>query len=278
MITFQHLLTRETTDRYLEVLHIPKARADLAYLKTLIKAHLHTIPYENFSKYHFAEDHLERDSFLPDTDEFLWNFIEKGWGGTCYPLNIHFSRLLRSLGFECSLVRVHSGHIGIKVQYGGNDYYVDVGYGCPLFQPLPLADHDMIKFRKLGEEIYIRKISESTFEIDRHSDGKSFVQKEIDWSSRSEDEFSKEINISHQDRNENTVMRRLNATIFKPRYCYYVNNDTITRKNAYMKEVSRFSNRHDWARRIYHIFGIEEKIALKAAAYLEDRGIQLFKV
>lgn len=276
MKTFQQPLTYETTDRYLKILHLKETNIDLSFLRKLIRAHLHTIPYENFSKFHYAQSAKYSGNYIPTTEEFLMRYTNQGWGGTCYPLNIHFSKLLQSIGFDCSLVRVRSGHIAIMVHFDSRSYYVDVGYGCPLFQPIILPDERIYKFRKMGEEVIIRRVEGKTYSIDRHADGKSFVKKEIDWYPLTMTDFQKDIEDSYQDESENKVMRRLSATIFKPRYCYYLNNETITKKNEYTKEVSKFTNRSDWARKVYQIFGIEEEIALDAVQFLNKRGVILF--
>lgn len=277
MKTIQHPLPTEVIERYLSILRTPLQNIDLSFLKRLIRAHLHTIPYENFSKFHYVQQFPVRKFYLPSTQEFLSRYEDQGWGGTCYPLNIHFSRLLQSLGYDCALVRVRKGHIAIQVNFSNRLYYVDVGYGCPLFQPIQLPLEGMMKFRKMGEEVYIRKRSDWTYEIDRHAEGRSFVQKEIDWKAIPLSHFIEDIRQSYLDTPENKVMRRLSATIFKPRYCYYLNNDTITRKNENTKEVSRFKNRNDWASKVYQIFGIDEAVALHAVHFLEERNVKFFE-
>ncbi|MGM7700749.1 arylamine N-acetyltransferase [Pseudalkalibacillus sp. Hm43] len=276
MKTFQQPLSTTTTERYLKILRVHEQSLSLPHLKSLIRAHLHTIPYENFSKFYYAQTLQERGSFIPSTDEFLLRHMEHGWGGTCYPLNIHFSKLLRSIGYDCSLVRVNAGHIAIQVHFNQINYYVDVGYGCPLFNPIRLPSEGLYRFRKLGEEVIFRKLENQLYSIDRHADGKSFVKKDIDWQPLTLVDFNQDIEDSHWDVEDNKVMRRLSATIFKPRYCYYLNNETITRKNEYTKEVSHFKNRYDWSKKVNQVFGIEADIALDAANFLEQRGVQLF--
>ncbi|MGP4081407.1 arylamine N-acetyltransferase [Pseudalkalibacillus sp. R45] len=277
MKTSQHPLSIGTTRKYLDILKVKEtSQKDLHYLRELLRAHLHTIPYENFSKYHYVQNGVSMQ-YIYDTEEFINCCANLGWGGTCYPLNIHFAKLLNAIGYNASLVRVRTGHVAIMVHYEQEQYYVDVGYGAPLFSPVQLREEGQLRIKKLGEEIFIKKVSPSLFEIDRHADGKSFVKKEIDWRPLSLEDFGADIEHSHLDESDNIVMRRLSATIFKPRYCYYLNNETITRKNEYTKEVSKFTDRKNWAANVYQVFGIEEEASLGAAAFLEKRGVKLFK-
>ncbi|WP_408010555.1 arylamine N-acetyltransferase [Pseudalkalibacillus sp. A8] len=276
MKTSQHPLSIETTKQYLNILNVKDvSQIDLAFLRTLIRSHLHTIPYENFSKYHYVKNDVSI-RYIHNTEAFI-DRAKIGWGGTCYPLNIHFAKLLAALGYNSSLVRVRNGHVAIMVHFDNESYYVDVGYGAPLFSPLKLPEEGRLRIKKLGEEIFIKKIAPSLFEIDRHADGKSFVKKEIDWIPLSLEDFEADIAHSHMDEPDNIVMRRLSATIFKPRYCYYLNNETITRKNEYTKEVSKFTDQKSWASNVYQVFGIEEDVSLSAVSFLEDRGVKIFQ-
>ncbi len=276
MNTSQHPLSIDTIKQYMDILKVKDvSQLDLVLLRTLIRSHLHTIPYENFSKYHYMKNDMGM-GYIYDTEAFIKR-ARIGWGGTCYPLNIHFAKLLKSLGYNSSLVRVRNGHVAIMVRFDDQDYYVDVGYGSPLFSPIKLPEEGRLRIKKLGEEIFIKKIAPSLFEIDRHADGKSFVKKEIEWTPLTLENFTADIERSHMDEPENIVMRRLSATIFKPRYCYYLNNETITRKNEYTKEVSKFTDRRSWAYNVYQVFGIEEDVSLNAVAFLEERGVKILQ-
>src|SRR6185312_6806314 len=133
----------------------------------------------------------------------------KGWGGTCFTLNMNFARLLSELGFTCSLVRVEPGHLAIMVEINGKKLYVDVGYGSPIMKPIELEAKPRHVMHGFGEEIIFTKLSAETYEIDRRANGKTFVKKQINWNPLSESDITNDIRSSYDDNDDNITMRRI---------------------------------------------------------------------
>jgi arylamine N-acetyltransferase len=134
-------LTDAQAGRYLRLLGIERARPSPNALRELVRAHLCRVPFENISKlyYHRREGRHE----LPGIELFLDGIQRNRFGGTCYPNNFHFFRLLRVLGYEATLcgADMASGadvHMAIRVRLGGHDLLVDVGYAAPFYEPIPL--------------------------------------------------------------------------------------------------------------------------------------------
>jgi arylamine N-acetyltransferase len=85
---------------------------------------------------------------MPDLELHLEGIEWYRFGGTCYPNNSYFNRLLRHLGYDADLCGADMTnpdvHIVSVVRLEGREYLVDVGYAAPFYEPLPRnlqADH-----------------------------------------------------------------------------------------------------------------------------------------
>ena len=109
----------------------PPARGEEA-LRTLHRAHLEQVPFENL------DIHLGTPIVL-DQEAFADKVAVRSRGGFCYELNGAFAALLTSLGFEVEMreARVHSpaglggrfGHLTLATRIGGRTLLTDVGFG-----------------------------------------------------------------------------------------------------------------------------------------------------
>ncbi|HTK10173.1 MAG TPA: arylamine N-acetyltransferase [Ktedonobacteraceae bacterium] len=127
---------------YLERLHYAgPLEPTLQTLQALHEAHLLSIPFENLNI------HLGRRLLL-DEDALWTKIIEQRRGGFCYELNGLFAWLLRTLGFQVSLLaadvaRPAGGfgpefdHLALLVHLE-DDWLADVGFGESFRQPLQM--------------------------------------------------------------------------------------------------------------------------------------------
>ncbi|MFS0646705.1 arylamine N-acetyltransferase [Siminovitchia sp. 179-K 8D1 HS] len=259
--------------QYLNQLRLNKEPPTINYLQRLIQHHLSIVPYETFSKFHY---YRHGPQLVPSLPMFVENLEEKGWGGTCFTLNINFSRLLTELGFHCSLVRVYPSHLAIMVKIAGKRLYVDVGYGSPIMKPVELEAKPRHVLHGFGEEIIFTKISSGKYEIDRRSNGKSFVKKQIDWEPLAEREVGPDIDESYDDRDENVTMRRITAVRFNGHQCFFLRNETM--KVMTFRNISeiRFHDPDKWMDLIQEVYQIERSSAAASLSFLEERGVRLF--
>ncbi len=117
-------------------------RRDISSLQALVRAHLHSIPFENF------DIHM-RVPIVLEEQHLFDKIIHRRRGGFCYELNTLFAALLRALGYRVEFVsgRVWRqgrygpamDHMALSVWVSDTAYLVDVGFGEASFGPLRLA-------------------------------------------------------------------------------------------------------------------------------------------
>lgn len=266
-------MMEQVVDQYLQYLRLDRETPTINYLQRLIQHHLTLVPYESFSKFHYFS--LAPD-FIPPLPLFVNNLMEKGWGGTCFTLNINFARLLTELGFTCFFVRVVPGHLAIMVEIRDKKLYVDVGYGSPIMKPVDLEAKPVHKMHGFGEEIIISKQSSNLYEIDRRSNGKTFVKKQINWTALTETDISADIRNSYLDDDENITMRRITAVRFNGHQCFYLRNQTM--KVMTFRNISevRMDNWNKWLKLVQDVYQIEEESIRESIGFLKERDIILF--
>ena len=130
---------------YLErigVVHPPEP--DIDALRTLQRAHLGSVPFENLSV------HLGEPIVL-DEQALFSKIVQRNRGGFCYELNGAFAALLTALGYRVSLhsARVFGGarfgppldHMPLRIELA-EPWLVDVGFGRFSDYPLRLDIRD----------------------------------------------------------------------------------------------------------------------------------------
>lgn len=112
-------------------------------LRTLHRAHLLCIPYENL------DIHLGKDLPIDEAHFFRKLVLEKR-GGWCYEMNGLFAWVLREMGFDVTLLAGAVGRPHLGEAAKGNHlcllvrldqlYFADVGFGDGIREPVPLRE------------------------------------------------------------------------------------------------------------------------------------------
>ena len=135
-------------DAYLSRIGVEAEKPSLKYLKTLQKAHLMSVPFENL------DIHYRRKIILDYPKIFDKVVIEKR-GGFCYELNGLFYHLLYHLGFDCHVIAAQVmsdqsqefgrpfDHMAIIVNLGEEQWLVDVGFGDGPISPLKIVEKEV---------------------------------------------------------------------------------------------------------------------------------------
>ncbi len=262
-------------ERYLNFLSLEKAEPSYDFLQKLVESHLHHVPFEIISKFHYYSTR-DQNHLIPEKEEFLENLFEKGWGGNCYILNIHFGNLLKALGFEVNIVRARGGnpHLGLMVNLNGTSYYTDVGYMAPLFEPLILENEPYLV--RCGEELIVKWVGPREFLMDRRSGGQSFVAKTIEWFPAESESFRDHIIYAHRDEDENPFMRRIVATVFKERVSYAVLNSKLIIKSDKNIQITDFTSEKEWIKMMESTFHLKKQDLEFALNFLRERNVDFF--
>jgi len=150
----EHVTTSMDTAAYLRRIgHWSGVDTDLSTLRSLTRAHLMSVPFENL------DIHLGQPIAL-DVDRFFRKIVNQRRGGFCYELNGLFAELLRELGFHVQLMSArverksgelgpHGDHLALKVFVGGDAYLVDVGFGDSPRTPMKLEPGSVVRERGL---------------------------------------------------------------------------------------------------------------------------------
>jgi N-hydroxyarylamine O-acetyltransferase len=129
-------------DAYLQrIKHTGDVRPTEATLRSLHRAHLYTVPFENL------DIHLGR-KIICDESRFLHKIVNERRGGFCYELNGAFAALLRALGFQVTLLSARVArpdgsrgpefdHLTLRVDLE-DPWLADVGFGEGFLDPLRL--------------------------------------------------------------------------------------------------------------------------------------------
>lgn len=126
--------------RYLRLLGFESPPSGFEGLRALVRAHIFRVPFENISKLLlFQREGAGRVSTL---SEFLDGIEYQDLGGTCYTSNPFFLELLRAIGYDADLLAADMAtpdvHTSIRVRLDSRQYHIDVGYGAPFSEPVPL--------------------------------------------------------------------------------------------------------------------------------------------
>jgi len=115
---------------------------DIDLLRSLHRAHLFTVPFENL------DIHLGRE-IVCDESRILRKIVNEKRGGFCYELNGAFAALLRTLGFRVTLLSCRVArqdgsygpefdHLTLRVDLE-EPWLADVGFGDCFLEPLRLG-------------------------------------------------------------------------------------------------------------------------------------------
>ena len=128
------------SERYLQLLGVPRKGPSLRALSELVFAHLTRVPFENISKLYRWK--RQGQTTIPTLPQFLEGIEQCKFGGTCYSNNFHFYTLLADLHYDVKLCAADMAtpdvHMVSVVRIEGHEYLVDAGYAAPFLSPMPL--------------------------------------------------------------------------------------------------------------------------------------------
>ena len=266
-------MTPSQATRYLGLLGLPAHSPSLAALTQLVAAHLSRIPFENVSK--LIQHVRGGPPVLVDLDRFLDLIEHVSLGGTCYACGSHFNALLAHLGYDAGLCGatmsrpdVHAVNI---VRLEERDYLVDVGYGAPLFTPLPLDTETPITVT-LGPDRYVLHPRDENHHphLD-HLHGDTVIHGyTIDPTPRDPDYFAPE--IARSFRPESEFLNRLCIVRHRPGRSISLSDFTITVTEGDVVRTRVLSDRDALRDVVEIMFQIPGRMTEEAMAALDGRS------
>jgi N-hydroxyarylamine O-acetyltransferase len=261
-------LSESQMDAYLRVLGVAMAGPSRGALNELVRAQVTRVPFENISKlYRFKHQGL---AGIPSIEDYLDGIVRFHFGGTCYPNNFHFCRLLRTLGYDAALCGAdmppgEDVHAAITVAVDGRDLLVDVGYGAPFLEPLPRdAGHDvMLRF---GRDRYVLKPRDDRgrSRLDMYRDGELLHGYLLKPTPRRIEHFSQVVLDSFHE--SATFMNAVDLIRFSDVDSVVIYNLSIIRSTPDSFSIERLNDREELAQAIEREFGIPAEIARDAIA------------
>ena len=263
-------LSEAQVDAYLRVLGVAEATPGRGALDELVRAQATRVPFENISKlYRFKHQGLDG---IPSIQEYLDGIERFHFGGTCYPNNFHFCRLLCTLGYDAALcgADMPSGedvHAAITVAIEGRDLLADVGYGAPFLEPLPRdVGHDVVI--PFGRDRYVLRPrdDQGRSRLDMYRDGELIHGYLLKPTPRPIEHFSQAVRDSF--RSSATFMNAVELVRFSDADSVVIYNLSIIRSTVDRFSIERLNDREELVQAIEREFGIPVEIARDAIAGL----------
>ena len=263
-------LSEAQADAYLRVLSVANEAPSRGTLDELVRAQVTRVPFENISKlYRFKHQGLNG---IPSIEVYLDGIERFHFGGTCYPNNFHFCRLLRTLGYDAALcgADMPSGedvHAAITVTVDGRDLLVDVGYGAPFLEPLPRdVQHDVVL--RFGRDRYVLKPpdDQGRSRLHMYRDGELLHGYLLKPTPRPIEHFSQVVRDSFRE--TATFMNAVDLVRFSDTDSVVIYNLSIIRSTVDSFSIERLNDREELVQAIEREFGIPAEIARDAISGL----------
>ncbi|HEX9189575.1 MAG TPA: arylamine N-acetyltransferase [Vicinamibacteria bacterium] len=252
--------------RYLGLLGVARRPPGLEALTELTSAHLTRIPFENVSKLYYGRRNAPPRR-PPDLVRYLDGIERHHLGGTCYANAFNLHLLLAHLGYDVSLCGADMSapdvHLVNVVWVEGRPYLVDVGYGAPFLEPLPLdvAEDQEIAW---GRERYVLTPRDAAgrSRLELHRDGELRHGYTVNPAPRRIEEFAQVIADSFSD--EATFMHALLIARFWPTRSVTLRNRTLIEAEGTRYRLRQIPGRADLPAAIEEHFLIPRGMAREA--------------
>jgi len=257
-------------DQYLRLLKIGKQAPTFKYLTELLTAHIINIPFENISKIYY---HRTMDlNYIPDFELYLNGIKKYNFGGTCYSNNYYFNKLLNHLGFNAILCGADMTnpdvHLINVVDWNSKKYLVDVGYGAPFFNPIPLYLNDDLEFKFGNEKFVIHPKNKNGYtELVQYRDNKVKHGYKVKPTQRSISEFNRIIKNSFNL--GATFLNRIAATKFAVQASISIRNYSFIEMTRDTYKINKIDNNKKLVLELNKYFKIPRNIIRESINYIE---------
>ena len=251
---------------YLQRIHYPGSlapsvdlpsidRPSIELLRTLHRAHLFTVPFENL------DIHLGR-KIICDDARILHKIVDEHRGGFCYELNAAFAALLRALGFPVTLLSARVAredgsygpefdHLTLRVDLE-EPWLADVGFGEGFLEPLRLESGTE---QAQNGHIYRVTPIDSGFGMQVMAEGKWKTEYAFTLQPRELSEFA-EMCHYHQTSPESHFTRQRICSMATPEGRVTLSDEKLIETRGDSREERLLSGDQEWRAQLRERFGV----------------------
>jgi len=240
---------------YVEPLTPGLYRPSVDLLRSLHRAHLFAVPFENL------DISLGR-TILCDETRIIHKIVNEHRGGFCYELNGAFAALLRELGFRVTLLsgRVaredgsyspEFDHLALRVDLE-EPWLADVGFGDCFLEPLRLASRGAQE--QIGR-IYRLTSTDSVFGLEVMADGKWKKEYAFTLQPRELCEFAGMCHY-HQTSPESHFTRQRICSLATPEGRLTLSDNKLIETRGTSRQETSLSGGRAWQTTLRELFGV----------------------
>ncbi len=235
---------------------------DIDLLRSLHRAHLFTVPFENL------DIHLGRE-IVCDESRILRKIVNEKRGGFCYELNGGFAALLRALGFRVTLLSCRVArqdgsygpefdHLTVRVDIE-EPWLVDVGFGDCFLEPLRLesrSEHEQSgRVYRLISRVTSPASTDDTFELEVMAEGRWKKEYAFTLQPRELSDFAGMCHY-HQTSPESHFTRQRICSLATPEGRLTLSDNELIETREGSRQERVLSGEREWRTKLLDLFGV----------------------
>ena len=236
--------------------------ASVDLLRSLHRAHLFTVPFENL------DIHLGRE-IVCDESRILRKIVNEKRGGFCYELNGAFAALLRALRFRVTLLSCRVArqdgsygsefdHLTLRVDLE-EPWLADVGFGECFLEPLRLGsrlEHEQSgRIYRLTSRITSPASTDALFGLEVMAEGKWKTEYAFTLQPRELSDFAGMCHY-HQTSPESHFTRQRICSLATPEGRLTLSDSRLIETRGASRQEASLSGDHDWQAKLREVFGV----------------------
>ncbi len=235
---------------------------DIDLLRSLHRAHLFTVPFENL------DIHLGRE-IVCEESRILHKIVNEKRGGFCYELNGAFAALLRALGFRvtllsCRVARQDASygpefdHLTLRVDLE-EPWLADVGFGDCFLEPLRLRsrlEHEQSgRVYRLTSRMTSAAPTDAVFGLEVMAEGGWKKEYAFTLQPRELSDFA-EMCHYHQTSPESHFTRQRICSLPTPEGRVTLSDNKLIETRGASRQETSLSGDREWRATLFDLFGI----------------------
>jgi N-hydroxyarylamine O-acetyltransferase len=231
-------------------------------LRSLHRAHLFTVPFENL------DIHLGRE-IVCDDGRILHKIVNEKRGGFCYELNGAFAALLRALGFRVTLLSCRVAredrsygpefdHLTLRVDLE-EPWLADVGFGDCFLEPLRLEsrlEHEQSgRIYRLTSRMTSPPPADAVFGLEVMAEGRWKREYAFTLQPRELSDFAGMCHY-HQTSPESHFTRQRICSLPTPEGRITLSDEKLIETHGALRQETSLSGDHEWQAKLRELFGV----------------------